>query len=255
MKHTTTITDPMLSVKNVSKNYGGLVAVDDVSFDISGEEIVSIIGPNGAGKTTLFNVINGFLDPSGGEVRLSGTDVTHAAPHTHAKHGMARTFQLVKPFEDMTVRENVMVGSFYNTRSREQATNNADAVLEEVDMIDIADEEVSTLSVKDKKRMELGRALATDPEILLVDEIMAGLNDTELEEILALLREVNEEGRSIIIIEHIMKAVMDISDRIIVLSDGQKIATGPPDAVADNDQVIEIYLGKGWKDDGGKADA
>lgn len=238
----------MLSVENVTKRFGGLVAVDDVSFEVEAGTILGLIGPNGAGKTTLFNVINGFLSPEEGSVTVNGTDLTTSGPDTHAKHGMARTFQLVKPFGTLSVLENVMVGAFLETRSREEAERRARETLELLEIDHLADTPAPSITVAEKKKMELCRAVATDPEILLVDEIIAGLHETEMQEIMDALRQINDQGTTIILIEHVMDALMEISDRIIVLNEGSLIADGTPEAIANDDQVIEAYLGQRWKE-------
>lgn len=240
----------ILSVSNVTKTFDGLVAVDDVSFDVERGESVGLIGPNGAGKTTLFNVVNGFLEPDTGTVQLNGNDVTNEAPHVHTRHGMSRTFQLVKPFGRMTVQENVMVGGFFNTRDRVAAQEAAESQLERLGLTHLRDTEAREISVIEKKQMELARALATEPEILLLDEIMAGLNEEEIERLLELLRRINDDGVTIISIEHVMEAVMTISDRIIVLNEGSVIADGEPEAIASDDAVINAYLGSKYVERG-----
>jgi branched-chain amino acid transport system ATP-binding protein len=242
--------DTILSVSNITRTFGGLVAVDDVSFDISQGESVGLIGPNGAGKTTLFNVINGYLEPDNGTVELNGVDVTNEEPHVHTRHGMSRTFQLVKPFENMTVLENVMVGGFFETRDRNEAARRAEAQLERLDLSYLRDVDAENISVIEKKQMELARALATEPELLLLDEIMAGLNEEEIEELLGLLQQINDEGVTLITIEHVMEAVMSISERIIVLNEGNVIADDRPEAVAQNDLVIDAYLGSEYRKEG-----
>lgn len=235
--------ETILSLSNITKTFGGLVAVDNVSFDVIRGEVVGLIGPNGAGKTTLFNVVNGFLEPDTGTVVLDGDDVTNEAPHVHTQQGMSRTFQLVKPFGRMTVMENVMVGAFFNTSDRSEAIALAETELERLDLSQLRDTEAREISVIEKKQMELARALATDPEILLLDEIMAGLNEQEIDRLLTLLNQINDDGVTIISIEHVMEAVMSISDRIIVLNEGSVIADDEPKAVASDETVIHAYLG------------
>lgn len=235
--------DTILSVSNVTKTFDGLVAVDDVSFDVARGESLGLIGPNGAGKTTLFNVVNGFLEPDTGNVVLNGIEVTNEPPHLHTEHGMSRTFQLVKPFGRMTVLENVMVGGFFNTSDRSEAAAIAKSELDRLDLLHLKDTEAREISVIEKKQMELARALATGPEILLLDEIMAGLNEQEIEQLLALLHQINDDGVTIISIEHVMEAVMTISERIIVLNEGGVIADDIPDNVASDEAVINAYLG------------
>lgn len=237
-----------LTVEGVTKLFGGLVAVDDVSFDIEEGTILGVIGPNGAGKTTLFNVVNGFLEPEEGSVRLDGVDLTNADPSEHAKHGMARTFQLVKPFGPLTVLENVMVGAFLQTGSRSRAEELAMEQLEFLGLGHIADVPAQNITVAQKKKMELCRAMATDPSIILVDEVMAGLQQEEQREILDALEQINDAGTTIVLIEHVMDALMEISERIIVLNEGRLIADGTPDEISSNDEVIEAYLGESWRE-------
>lgn len=240
--------EPILTVENVLKRFGGLVAVDGVSFQVPEGQILGLIGPNGAGKTTLFNVLNGFLEPEEGTVRVGDTDLTHSAPNEHTKEGMARTFQLVKPFGTLNVLENVMVGAFMLDRDRARAEERARDTLDFLDMEHLADASPENITVAEKKKMELCRALATDPDLLLVDEIMAGLHESEMNNIMDALKQINDEGTTIVLIEHVMDAIMDISDRIIVLNEGAIIADSTPDAVSTNEQVIEAYLGQRWKE-------
>lgn len=237
------VDDSILSVSNVTKTFEGLVAVNDVSFEVERGSSVGLIGPNGAGKTTLFNVINGYLEPDTGSVVLNGETLTDEPPHVHTRHGMSRTFQLVKPFGRMTVLENVMVGSFFNTSDRSEAMELAEAELNRLDLRDLRDIEASKINVIEKKQMELARALATGPEILLLDEIMAGLTEQEIDKMLDLLDRINDEGVTIISIEHVMEAVMTISDRILVLNEGSLIADDEPAEVSKDEAVIDAYLG------------
>lgn len=238
----------MLEIDGVTKRFGGLVAVDDVSFDINEGTILGVIGPNGAGKTTLFNVVNGFLEPEEGSIRLDGTNLTDTDPSNHAKHGMARTFQLVKPFGSLSVLDNVMVGAFLETRSRSDAKALAMEQLEFLGLGDIADEPAQNITVAQKKKMELCRALATQPSIILVDEVMAGLQQEEQREILDALGQINDRGTTIVLIEHVMDALMEISERVVVLNEGRLIADGTPDEISSNDKVIEAYLGDSWRE-------
>lgn len=240
--------ETILEIEHVTKRFGGLVAVDDVTFDIEAGSILGVIGPNGAGKTTLFNVINGFLEPETGAIHLDGADITHESPSVHAKNGMARTFQLVKPFGPLSVLDNVVVGGYLHTRSHSEAEERARERLEFLGLDEIADLPAQNITVAQKKKMELCRALATDPDVMLVDEIMAGLQQGERREILDALRRINDAGTTIVLIEHVMDALMEISERIIVLNEGKLIADGTPDEISTNDEVIEAYLGESWKE-------
>lgn len=245
---TSTAAEPILTVEGLTKRFGGLTAVDDVSFEVESGTILGVIGPNGAGKTTLFNVGNGFLNPEEGTVRLGGVDVTDADPSEHARQGMARTFQLVKPFGPLTVRENVMVGAFLQTSSREEAQALATEQLEFLGLADVAEVPAENITVEQKKKMELCRALATDPALILVDEVMAGLQQEERRTILDALAQIHAAGTTLVIIEHVMDAVMEISDRIIVMNEGRLIADDTPESIATNEEVIEAYLGESWRD-------
>ncbi len=234
----------LLEVQNVSRFFGGLAAVNDVSFGVNKGEIVGLIGPNGAGKTTLFNVINGFYRPSKGEVIFKGERISGLKPHKICKKGIARTFQVVKPLQRMTVLENVMASAFVRARSRKEAEDAALELLEFTGLIDDRDLVSKGLPLGKRKRLEIARALATGPELLMLDESFAGLNPTELNESIRIIRQIKERGITILIIEHHMKVIMSISDRIVVLNYGEKIAEGPPDEIGRNPQVIEAYLGE-----------
>ncbi|USZ73582.1 ABC transporter ATP-binding protein [Natronosalvus halobius] len=240
--------ETILTVENVTKRFGGLVAVDDVSFEVPEGQTLGLIGPNGAGKTTLFNVLNGFLEPNEGTVSVNGVELTDSTPDKHAKHGMARTFQLVKPFGTLNVLENVMVGAFMNDRNRSAAERKAHETLEFLDIDHLADRSPENITVAQKKKMELCRALATDPDLLLVDEIMAGLHEEEMNDLISALKQINDDGTTIVLIEHVMDAIMQISERIIVLNEGKVIADDSPDDIANNEEVIEAYLGQRWKE-------
>lgn len=245
---TATDTKSILTVENVTKRFGGLVAVDKVSFEVPEGQVLGLIGPNGAGKTTLFNILNGFLEPEEGAVRVNGTELTDRTPGKHAKHGMARTFQLVKPFGTLNVLENVMVGAYLYTSNREVAEEKAHEVLTFIGIDHLAEVSPENITVAEMKKMELCRALATDPDILLVDEIIAGLHEEEMNAIMDALKQINQEGTTIVLIEHVMDALMGVSDRIIVLNEGRIIADGSPKGISNNDQVIEAYLGERWKE-------
>jgi branched-chain amino acid transport system ATP-binding protein len=235
----------MLEVRDLSKAFGGLKAVDHASLDVRPGEIVGLIGPNGAGKTTLFAAIAGFHKPDGGRITLQGHDITGMAPHRICAAGMVRTFQITQPFARISVRENIMVGAYFRTGNRREAANLAEAVAARVGMTEQLDRPGSELTVAGRKRLELARALATRPSLLLLDEVMAGLNPTEIGEIVDIIREVRKAGVTILLIEHVMQAVTSLAERVYVLNQGRMIAEGTPAAIAENPEVVEAYLGHG----------
>jgi len=235
----------MLEVRDLSKAFGGLKAVDQASLDVRSGEIVGLIGPNGAGKTTLFATIAGFHKPDGGHITLQGHDITGMAPHRICAAGMVRTFQITQPFARISVRENIMVGAYFRTANRREAANLAEAVAARVGMAGQLDRPGSDLTVAGRKRLELARALATRPSLLLLDEVMAGLNPTEIAEIVEVIREVRDAGVTILLIEHVMQAVTSLAERVYVLNQGRMIAEGTPAAIAENPEVVEAYLGHG----------
>jgi branched-chain amino acid transport system ATP-binding protein len=235
----------VLQVKDVSKRFGGLQALTDVTFDLPEGQILGLIGPNGAGKTTLFNVINGVYAPTQGQVFFRGEDVTGKPSYEVARRGLARAHQVVRPLADLTVRENVMVGACFGREHQglRAAAHQADEALTQVGLIDRADQPAGSLTVAMKKRLEMARALAAKPYLILLDEVLAGLNPSEIAAMMETVRTIRDQGVTILMIEHVMQAIMAISDRLLVLDYGMLIATGPPEEVANNPQVIEAYLG------------
>jgi branched-chain amino acid transport system ATP-binding protein len=239
------MTGPLLRVEQVSKRFGGLLAVDQASLAAETGRITALIGPNGAGKTTLFSIITGFLTPSEGRVVYDDADIAGEPPHRLARRGIARTFQVTQPFAGLTVRENIAVGAHLTRPARAEALAAADDVAREVGLGGLLDQEAANLTVAGRKRLELARALAIKPRLLLLDEVLAGLNPSEIRDMVPVIRTIRDRGVTIVMIEHVMQAVMSLAERVFVLSEGRVIAQGSPHAVASDPRVVEAYLGHG----------
>jgi branched-chain amino acid transport system ATP-binding protein len=237
--------EPLLAVERLSCRFGGLLAVNAVSFAAPEGRLTALIGPNGAGKTTLFSLISGFLKPSEGAIRYGGEDVTGEPPHRLARRGIARTFQIVQPFAGLTVRENILVGAHLRHRARAPAVAAAEQVARELGLGATLDRPADTLTVAGRKRLELAKALATEPKLLLLDEVLAGLNPSEIRDIVPFIRALCQRGITIMMIEHVMQAVMSLAEHVFVLAEGRIIAQGTPAQVAADPIVIEAYLGHG----------
>jgi branched-chain amino acid transport system ATP-binding protein len=236
----------LLDLRQVSRAFGGLMAVKSVDLSVNEGEILGLIGPNGAGKTTLFNLITGTFRPTRGTVMFDGRDITRLAPHARCKLGIARTFQLVRPFPNLSVLDNVAIGSVYGrepARSRRAAELAAYQTLEMLGLVERAQHLAKSLTLVDRKRLELARALATHPRLLLLDELLAGLNPSEVVLAMELVRRIRDSGITIIMVEHLVKALFGVSDRVAVLSAGEKLSEGRPEAVAQDPRVIDAYLG------------
>ncbi|MFP8832721.1 ABC transporter ATP-binding protein [Hydrogenophaga sp. XSHU_21] len=239
------MTDALLHIDGVSRSFGGLKAVSNVSLRVTEGSLTALIGPNGAGKTTLFALMSGFLQPDAGKVTFAGQDITGQPPHLNARLGMARTFQIVQPFAAQTVRENIAVGAHLRHPDRREALARAEAVAQRVGLASQLDKPASDLTVAGRKRLELARALATEPRLLLLDEVLAGLNPQEIADMLPVVRAIRDGGVTVLMIEHVMQAVMNLAENVWVLAQGELIAEGAPHEVTRNERVVEAYLGHG----------
>ncbi|HEY0919075.1 ABC transporter ATP-binding protein [Devosia sp.] len=235
----------MLEVRNLTKRFGGLVALSDASLDVPEGAIVGLLGPNGAGKTTCFTIIAGFTKADTGSVRLNGQDITGLPPHRICALGMVRTFQIVQPFAGLTVEENIAVGAYLRHRDRREALAEARRIGKQLGMASLLDRPAAALTIAGRKRLEIGRALATGAKLLLLDEVMAGLIPTEVSEIVEIIRKIREDGHTFLMIEHVMQAVMSLAETAYVLNYGKMIAQGTPQQLVQDPAVIEAYLGHG----------
>ncbi|HUU80533.1 MAG TPA: ABC transporter ATP-binding protein [Acidobacteriota bacterium] len=234
----------ILEVNNLTMLFGSLAALKDISLSVKPGEILGLIGPNGAGKTTFFNCITGYLACSEGSIHFRGKEITGLPPHRICHLGICRTFQIVQIFQEMTVLENVMMGSFCREAKTRKSMALAEEILAFTGLADKGDQIAGSLTLVDQKRIELARAMATQPGLLLLDEVMSGLNPTEMEEAVELIRKVHQRGLPLIVVEHVMEVIMKISNRIAVFDSGELIADGPPEKIARNERVIEAYLGQ-----------
>jgi len=235
----------LLRVENISRRFGGLLALDQASLIAEEGQIVALVGPNGAGKTTLFSIVTGFLAPREGRVLYRDDDITRQPPHLLARRGVARTFQIAQPFAGLTVRENIAIGAHLHQARRAKALAAAEVIAGEVGLAPMLDQSAANLTVAGRKRLELARALAIEPKLLLLDEVLAGLNPSEVRDMVPVIRAIRERGITIVMIEHVMQAVMSLAEHVFVLAEGSIIAEGSPQQIAGNARVVEAYLGHG----------
>lgn len=234
----------LLEVHNITKRFGGLVAVNDLSLSVNKGEILGMIGPNGAGKTTAFNMISGYYQPNEGRVVFDSKDITGFRPDQVCKLGLARTFQVVKPFPHLSVLDNVIVGAYNRTNNKQEAGKKAQEILDFLGMRNMTEQLAGGLSVAGRKRLEIAKVLATEPKMILLDEAMAGLRPKETDEIIELVRQISQQGVALLLVEHVMKVIMSLADRIVVIHHGEKIAEGEPQQVVQDKAVIDAYLGE-----------
>jgi branched-chain amino acid transport system ATP-binding protein len=234
----------LLNVQGITKRFGGLVAVHDLSLSVEPGQIVALIGPNGAGKTTAFNVISGFYKPDAGTITFDNTNIAGLRPDQICKLGLTRTFQVVRPFGRISVLENVMVGAYARTNDTNSARAKAYETLNFFGMQSMAEQLAMGLPIASRKRLEIARALATEPQVLLLDETMAGLRPAETDEVIGMVRKISERGIGILLVEHVMRVVMSLAERVIVLHHGEKLAEGTPETIVQNPQVVDAYLGE-----------
>ncbi len=234
----------LLEAKNITKRFGGLVAVSDLSLSVEKGEILGMIGPNGAGKTTAFNMISGYYEPNEGQVIFDGKDITGMRPHKICKLGLTRTFQVVKPFPQLSVLDNVIVGAYNRTDNKLVARQKSQEILDFLGMSHMTEQLAGSLSVAGRKRLEIAKVLATEPKMILLDEAMAGLRPKETDEIIELVRQISQRGIALLLVEHVMKVIMSLADRIVVIHHGEKIAEGEPQQVVQDKAVIDAYLGE-----------
>jgi len=234
----------LLEVTGITKRFGGLCAVNQLNLSLDKGQILGLIGPNGAGKTTAFNMISGFYQPDEGEIIFDGKDITGLRPDQVCKLGVTRTFQVVKPFPQLSVLDNVMIGAYNRTNDRKESKEKAEDIIEFLGMQDFKEMTAGSLSVAHRKRLEVAKALATDPKIVLLDEAMAGLRPTETNEMIGLVRQISRQGIALLLVEHVMRVIMSLAERIVVIHHGEKIAEGEPQQIVQDKAVIDAYLGE-----------